>query len=657
MATYSNSLKLTLIDNGTEAGTWGITTNTNLGVLLDQAIAGSQSIAMSDADLTLSSLNGSVDQARNLGVILTGALTARRSVIIPNVPKTYFFWNTTSGSVPQAIRIQTVTPTAYVDINNGYMCMVYCDGAGSVNRITSNVNPSNMNATFGAIVNTGEGVSTGDSVIELGGLRTGSGNTYIDFHATAGSDYETRLLRESGVNGAFTIQNTGTGPLVIQQANSGVVDFYVNAASRLTIGIAGQVAFSNSYGTNGQVLTSSGSGSAPAWLTPTGVTSVAQSFTGGLISVVPASSPVTTTGTLALIVAGTSGGVPYFNSPSTWATSGVLASGSLVVGGGAGGAPATVTTGAGVVTGLSNAVNASGGMVTVDGAATLTNKTLTSPTLTGSVVISGNIFSTATNAAWNIAGGNTYNNGGGVAVYGSTGAIPGAVVFNAGTGATNAEIGRITSVGLGINIDPLYKLHVKSAVDSTTNPIALVAGLTYGVRIGSTSGNAFIHGVDSGGASTYEPLNIGARIISFTTGSTTSITPTMTLASDNNVYVGPAATQAGATSIVYAKNTAKAWVMFTGAVTPVFTANYNVSSVTRTSTGKFIVNFASNMASTSYAISLSSSKASTDDGSVNMSYGGTGNYPTISSCPVTCVNNGGLADPQTASVVIFGLAA
>ena len=291
MATYSNSLKLTLIDNGTEAGTWGTTTNTNLGVLLDQAIAGSQSIVMSDADLTLSSLNGSVDQARNLGVILTSVtLTARRNVIIPNVPKTYFFWNTTSGS--QAIRIQTATPTAYVDINNGYMCMVYCDGAGSVNRITSNVNPSNMNATFGAIVNTGEGVSTGDSVIELGGLRTNSGNTYIDFHATAGSDYETRLLREHDVNGAFTIQNTGTGPLVIQQVNSGIVDFYVNAASRLTIGIAGQVAFSNSYGTNGQVLTSSGSGSAPAWLTPAGVTSVAQSFTGGLIS---SSSTVTTT--------------------------------------------------------------------------------------------------------------------------------------------------------------------------------------------------------------------------------------------------------------------------------------------------------------------------------------------------------------------------
>lgn len=67
------------------------------------------------------------------------------------------------------------------------------------------------------------------------------------------------------------------------------------------------------------------------------VTSVAQSFTGGLISV--AGSPITTSGTLALTVAGTSGGIPYFSSSSTWASSGALTSGAVVLGGGAGGAP------------------------------------------------------------------------------------------------------------------------------------------------------------------------------------------------------------------------------------------------------------------------------------------------------------------------------
>lgn len=74
------------------------------------------------------------------------------------------------------------------------------------------------------------------------------------------------------------------------------------------------------------------------------VTSVAESFTGGLISV--GGSPITTSGTLALTVAGTSGGVPYFSSGTVWAASAALAQGGIVVGGGAGNAPSSVVAGA-----------------------------------------------------------------------------------------------------------------------------------------------------------------------------------------------------------------------------------------------------------------------------------------------------------------------
>ena len=67
------------------------------------------------------------------------------------------------------------------------------------------------------------------------------------------------------------------------------------------------------------------------------VTSVAQTFTGGLISI--GGSPITTSGTLALTVAGTSGGIPYFSSATAWASSGALTANRLVLGGGAGAAP------------------------------------------------------------------------------------------------------------------------------------------------------------------------------------------------------------------------------------------------------------------------------------------------------------------------------
>jgi len=109
------------------------------------------------------------------------------------------------------------------------------------------------------------------------------------------------------------------------------------------------------------------------------VTSVAQTFTGGIISVT--GSPITTSGTLALTVAGTSGGIPYFDSNTTWATSARLALNSLLIGGGAGGAPSSTVTGTGVVTALGVNVGTAGAFVVNGGAlgtpssGTLTNCT------------------------------------------------------------------------------------------------------------------------------------------------------------------------------------------------------------------------------------------------------------------------------------------
>jgi hypothetical protein len=115
------------------------------------------------------------------------------------------------------------------------------------------------------------------------------------------------------------------------------------------------------------------------------VSSVAQSFTGGIVSV--AGSPITSSGTLALTVAGTSGGVPYFSSGTTWATSSALAANALVIGGGAGAAPATTTTGTGVLTFLGTPSSANllsamtdetgTGVLVFNNAPALTNPTVT----------------------------------------------------------------------------------------------------------------------------------------------------------------------------------------------------------------------------------------------------------------------------------------
>lgn len=126
------------------------------------------------------------------------------------------------------------------------------------------------------------------------------------------------------------------------------------------------------------------------------VTSVAQSFTGGLISV--SGSPVTTSGTLALTVAGTSGGIPYFSSASTWASSSALTANAIMVGGGAGAAPSTITTGTGVVTALGVNTGSAGAFVVNGGAlGTPSSGTVTNLTGTASININGTVGATTAN--------------------------------------------------------------------------------------------------------------------------------------------------------------------------------------------------------------------------------------------------------------------
>jgi hypothetical protein len=139
-STYSPSLKLTLIGDGDQSSIWGQTTNTNLGTLLDQAIAGVISITMSDANYTLSSLNGTADEARNAVIVVGGSNAAVRDVIPPVVRKLYTVVNNTSGGF--AIRVIGATGTG-VNIPNGATALVFCNGTNFYQALSSSVNAVN----------------------------------------------------------------------------------------------------------------------------------------------------------------------------------------------------------------------------------------------------------------------------------------------------------------------------------------------------------------------------------------------------------------------------------------------------------------------------------------------------------------------------------
>jgi hypothetical protein len=191
----------------------------------------------------------------------------------------------------------------------------------------------------------------------------------------------TGLTPNTATTGAITVAGTlavGSGGTGLTSGTSGGLLYYsatgtlASSALLTQYGIiygggAGAAPVATAAGTTGQIL-SAVTGGAPIWSSTYAGTVTSVSFTGGIITV------ATQTTTPAFTIAGTSGGIPYFSSGTTWATSAALAASAIVLGGGAGVAPATTTTGTGVVTAIGNAVNTTGGLTTIDGTATLTNK-------------------------------------------------------------------------------------------------------------------------------------------------------------------------------------------------------------------------------------------------------------------------------------------
>lgn len=125
MSTYSTTLRLELIGNGQQDGTWGDTTNLNLGSLLESAITGVQDITFTDANYTMTAYNGLPDESRNAVLVLGGTNTAVRQLIAPSVEKVYIVKNSTSGGY--GVTIKTSGGTG-LTIPNGSTQLVYCDG-------------------------------------------------------------------------------------------------------------------------------------------------------------------------------------------------------------------------------------------------------------------------------------------------------------------------------------------------------------------------------------------------------------------------------------------------------------------------------------------------------------------------------------------------
>lgn len=247
-STYSPNLRLELIGTGEQQGTWGATTNTNLGTLLEEAIGGYTSVTVADAgDTTLTTANGAADQSRNMTINLTGTLTASRNVIVPAIEKVYLVKNATSGGFAVTVKVSGQTG---VSVANGTTMLVFVDGT-DVRQAGAQVGASNSlvlaagSASAPSLTTTGDtntgfyfpaadtiSASTGGTermrIDNSGNVGIGGAPSYaLDVKATTG---QVSVASTTGTNYArYLVQNTG-GTMQLGIDNSTGTNFGSGAA-------------------------------------------------------------------------------------------------------------------------------------------------------------------------------------------------------------------------------------------------------------------------------------------------------------------------------------------------------------------------------------------------------------------------------------------
>ena len=122
-STFSQSLRIELIGAGEQSGTWNITTNNNLGSLIEQAISGNTPLDVTLGNITLTALNGVVDQSRSAVLSVSGTPGTTRVLTIPNVTKLYTIRNTSDSTV----QIKTASGAAY-SVPAAAQANIFCDG-------------------------------------------------------------------------------------------------------------------------------------------------------------------------------------------------------------------------------------------------------------------------------------------------------------------------------------------------------------------------------------------------------------------------------------------------------------------------------------------------------------------------------------------------
>ena len=159
MASQYSQLKIELIGTGDQAGTWGATTNVNLGTAIEEAITGSANVTFASSNTAIALTDTNAAQtARNLRLNLVGTITNQQTLFIPAIEKQYIVTNGLSNSVVVSNGSNASPTGTTVTVPAGKSMLVYNDGSNVADVITQLVSLALTNPL--GIASGGTGLAT-----------------------------------------------------------------------------------------------------------------------------------------------------------------------------------------------------------------------------------------------------------------------------------------------------------------------------------------------------------------------------------------------------------------------------------------------------------------------------------------------------------------
>lgn len=244
MASSYSDLKFELIGTGDQAGTWGATTNTNLGTAIEEAITGSADVAFSSADvtLTLTDTNGT-QTARHLRLNLTGTSGGARNLILGSgcqIDKLYIINN----GLADTVTVKNTTGTG-IAVPAGKSKFVFNDGVNVVEADDSTA-AIDLTSDVTGILPSANGGTNSQYFAVSGPTSTIRTYTFPDANTTVAGIATTQTL----TNKRVTPRINGTTTNTTITPNGDTTDQYNVTA----LGSAAIIAAPSGTPTNGQKL-------------------------------------------------------------------------------------------------------------------------------------------------------------------------------------------------------------------------------------------------------------------------------------------------------------------------------------------------------------------------------------------------------------------